>query len=820
MTGSSSSSTVTVKFWPAAGCCDFDDLVLKTEQLLRTEPAIAAEIAGRWDYLLVDECQDLNPQQYAIIRRLVATHGNCFAVGDDEQSIYAWAGADPKILEGFANDFGLRSRVILDENRRSSRQIFETARRLVEHNPRLFDKVLRATRESPWPVTVHRFHDDAAEAAWLIEDLARDRAAHGYPWGEAAILYRRHESGDQLEARLVEAGIPCQLAQGRAIADDPVVQYLIAALRVIANPSDPILAEQFARVVLPRPLYATLRSEADQEGIEFIDYLKHAGRHIASRDEDGRKIRRCLYAIANLPGLTDRHRRLRALVSELLSQRVGEYRTILEEHADELQDPFLAAGAPALRDQLITVRHGRGTVWLSRAGGVELGMATMLRQAGFTMIGYRDAGALPRPEDVLLDAELSPLVLFKALQLIRGRDLPAGLGDYTAVDIETNELGIDTAELVELAAVRVRDGEIVAEFHRLVKPRRPVSPGSAAVHGYTDADLVDAPDFATVWTAFRAFAGNDILVAHNGHGFDFPILRRLAEGHPAGSQFATYDSLLLARALHPGSRKLSDLAIHYGVPAGRAHHALDDTRTLARVFKGLEADKLVRARKTSGVNLLDHLAIALALAPPASLTDEGRMLLELGKLFALGRYSQALAMYEAERAQPGGDGAPDVEALIALLGGRELMGRLRREKKAADRYPEAMARLNRLLDLSSAGDLSEQLTAFLERVALSQSRGGPEIDHDRVNLLTLHSTKGLEFSRVYIIGAEDGQLPGSLPGKQPSSHELEEGRRLLYVGMTRAKDRLVLTRVRERGGVDAGGERFLREMGLGEAGKG
>lgn len=792
---------------------DFDDLVIKTEQLLRTQAEIAAEVAGRWDYLLVDECQDLNPQQYEIIRRLTAPHGNVFAVGDDEQSIYAWAGADPKVLRGFLNDFRLAKYIVLDENRRSSRQIFEMARRLVDQNPQLFEfqKVLRATRESPWPVTVQRFGQEEEEARWLIDDLRADRGKHNFAWGEAAILYRRHDSGDLLEAMLVEAGIPCQLAQGRAIADDAVVRYLVAALRIIADPADPIRAEQFARVVLPPPLYSTIRAEAERNRIDFVEQLKL----VDWRDEDGRKARRCRYAIANLPGMTDRHLGLRALVEELLSQRVGEYRSPLEELADagELHDPFLEPLAPALKAKLLPVRHGRGTVWLERNRGVELGLGGMLRLAGFTMIEYLGPASAPRPGDVVLDASVTPLALFKALQLIRGLDLPPGLADFMAVDIETNELAIETAELVELAAVRVRGGEIVEEFHSLVKPARPVSPGATEVHGYRDADLVDAPSFAEAWTRFRAFAGDDILVAHNGHGFDFPILRRHAAGHPAGDHFPAYDSLLLARALHPGSRKLADLAIHYRIEAGRAHHALDDTKTLAQVFVGLERDKLARARKTSHVNLLDQLAIGLALSEPASLTEEAKALLNIGKLFALGRYSNALAQYEAERAQAGGEGAPDVEQLIALLGGRDLMARLRREKKASDRYPEAMARLSRMLELAKDGDLRQQLVDFLERIALSQSRG-PEVDPHRVSLLTLHSTKGLEFSRVYVIGVEDGQLPGMSQGREPSAHEIEEGRRLLYVGMTRAKDRLVLTRVEERGGLPAGGERYLREMGL------
>jgi superfamily I DNA/RNA helicase len=121
-----------------------------------------------------------------------------------------------------------------------------------------------------------------------------------------------------------------------------------------------------------------------------------------------------------------------------------------------------------------------------------------------------------------------------------------------------------------------------------------------------------------------------------------------------------------------------------------------------------------------------------------------------------------------------------------------------------------MHRLRPLLEQVNAKSLSEQIAGFLEQVVLSKS-DGPERDPARVNLLTLHSTKGLEFSRVYIVGAEDGQLPG---GRDPSKRDVEEARRLLYVGMTRTKDRLVLTRVEARGGKPTGRHRFLDEMGI------
>jgi DNA polymerase III epsilon subunit family exonuclease len=805
----------------ARGLLDFDDLVVQTERLLRIDEETARTITDRWDYLLVDEAQDLNPKQYAILSRLARDHGNIFVVGDDEQSIFSWAGADPRILRAFLNDHGLTRHIVLDENRRCSRQIFETARRLVAHNPKQHEKALRATRDSPWQVEVHGFAEDDAEAGWLIEDLLRDRAAEQFPWGEVAVLYRKHETGEALEARLIEAGVPCQLVPGRALADDPVIEYLAAVLRVLDRPDDPILAEQYARVVLPPTLFATLKADVDRRRSGFMEWLREVGRRAPRRDEDGRKIRRCLWALANLPALLDRHLTLPGLIAEVLSTRVGQYRTLLEEKFEEgvLSDPLVDPAASTLARRLEPALHGRRRVVLPGTGGLDLGLAALLRHGGITSVACRGPELTVSDEDVVVrhddrGVHSLALTLFKALQVLHSRELSPAFADFTAIDIETSDLNINRCEAIELAAIRVRAGEPVAEFHRMIRPTRPIHPAATAIHGYRDQDLVDAPTFDTVWEEFRAFAGNDVLVAHNGHGFDFPVLTRLARGHPAGNQFPVYDTLPLARDLHPGSRKLTDLASAFGLDPGRAHHALDDTRTLARLLPRLEQQKLKRARTTALGMLLDHLAVAQALADPQELSPEDQSFLAIGRIHALGRYSEALTAYEAERSLAGVDAAPTREELIERLGGRGLMERLRREKSADDRYPRAMARLRRLLESAAGATLREQLTGFLDRVALSQSRGGPEVDRERVNLLTLHSTKGLEFSRVYIVGVEDAQLPGSAPGKEASRHDLEEGRRLLYVGMTRAKDRLVLTHAETRGGRAGGGTRYLEEMDL------
>jgi superfamily I DNA/RNA helicase len=213
------------------------------------------------------------------------------------------------------------------------------------------------------------------------------------------------------------------------------------------------------------------------------------------------------------------------------------------------------------------------------------------------------------------------------------------------------------------------------------------------------------------------------------------------------------------------------------------------------------------------VSLLDYLGLGLALDSEQRKSEEHKILGEIARPFALGRFSDCLEFYQAERERTGATAAPTVEELIRRLGGKELMDKIRTTKDAQQRYPVAMARLQALIDASEAESLDESVRSFLERVALSTSEGA-EVDPHRVNLLTLHSTKGLEFSRVYVIGVEDYQIPGYYAAKENRQSEIEEARRLLYVGMTRAEDRLVLTRVDRRSGRESGGSRFLEEMGI------
>lgn len=793
---------------------DFDTLVIKAAELLEQHDDERV-LRGQWDVVLVDEFQDLNPVQYRVIKALARDHKHVVGVGDDEQSIYSWAGADAKVFLNFLNDPDfLPERLHLAENHRCPSNVFARARSLVALNPQIFsDRIVpRARLASAFPVEAVSFDTDLAESTWLIEDIRRDRDAHGLRWGDIALLYRKHQIGEHLEAALLNASIPCRLAQGRALADDPIVAYVIAAARVIARPADDVCRDAFFNAVLPRSLFDEAQAKTEESGGDLRRQLRRMATSLPRADDNARQLRRALADWKNLEAVGKQHETLATLVQELLSRRVGKLRSVLDDRHDEISDPAGLPDVVALAQRLQSARDRRAEVWIPPMNGADIPIQGMLRDIGVTAVRGKQPGA--NAERLCLDDVRSvglPLGVFKAAQLIEMADSSVAFTNFTAVDLETTDRDVGSSEIVEIAAVRVREGKITETFHSLVKPRGPISAGAMATHHISDADVTGSPRIEDVWPLFRAFCGDDVIVAHNGYDFDFPILVRVAREVGGTFDLCTFDTLPLARDLFPTSRKLVDLARHFHIETGQSHRALDDTKALALVLLELGKMKVSRARRTALVELMGHLGIALALCDDESLGDEARLFRGMCVPFSLGKYSGALESYEKEA----GDDItiPGADEVIERLGGAELMVRIRTMKSADERYPAPMMRLRRLIGEILDETLAEQLVVFLERVVLSRW-DGDEPDHERVNLLTLHSTKGLEFSRVYIVGAEDAQLPGGSATRVPKQEEIEEARRLLYVGMTRTVDRLVLTRAATRGDKPTGGHQFLDEMNL------
>src|SRR5947207_1144638 len=162
----------------------------------------------------------------------------------------------------------------------------DVGRRFIALDTALFadGKAQRTTHDSPFPVEALGFADDSQETTWIMDDLRSDRSAQdgGPNWGDVALLYRTHKIGSALESAFLNAGVPCCLAQGRALADDKVVAYVLAALRVIANPRDEIHQEMFYQAVLPDAVFDSARAWAEETGRSLIHQIDQCSLRAAS----------------------------------------------------------------------------------------------------------------------------------------------------------------------------------------------------------------------------------------------------------------------------------------------------------------------------------------------------------------------------------------------------------------------------------------------------------------------------------------------------------------------------------------------------------
>lgn len=222
----------------SSGVLDFDDLILCTEELFADHPDVLARQQARFDHILVDEYQDTSANQYRIIRALSATHGNLCVVGDDDQSIYGWRGAEVKNILGFDRDFKNAKVIRLEENYRSCPNILQLANQLIHCNRDRHPKTLRASRIATDTPLFHRFDTETDEAEGVVRDLAATAAKNKLPFRDFAILFRTNEQPRLFEQELRARAIPYMLVGGYSFFDRKEVQDVLAYLRVIVHPAD------------------------------------------------------------------------------------------------------------------------------------------------------------------------------------------------------------------------------------------------------------------------------------------------------------------------------------------------------------------------------------------------------------------------------------------------------------------------------------------------------------------------------------------------------------------------------------------------------
>ncbi len=224
----------------ANNAVDFDDLLMYVVLLFASEPGVLERYRNTYDHILVDEFQDTNGAQYALVKQLAEKHRRIFCVGDEDQSIYRWRGADYRNLSRLRSDFPDLHTVLLEQNYRSTQTILDAARSVIDKNPHRTPKRLFSEHEGGPKIILHEAHNEQYEAQFVVDTIAQLVAAQEVEPGEVAVMYRTNAQSRALEDAFVRAGLPYRLVGATRFYNRREIKDVIAYLRLIHNPDDTV----------------------------------------------------------------------------------------------------------------------------------------------------------------------------------------------------------------------------------------------------------------------------------------------------------------------------------------------------------------------------------------------------------------------------------------------------------------------------------------------------------------------------------------------------------------------------------------------------
>ena len=421
------------------GVVDFAELMLRTYEIMRDDAAIREHYRRRFRHILVDEFQDTNRLQYAWLKMFAppqAWEGGVFAVGDDDQSIYAFRGAQVGNMADFEREYSVQEVIKLEQNYRSMGHILDAANELISHNERRLGKNLRTDAGPGEPIRVHEATSDYAEAQWILEELSQLHRG-GIERREMALLYRSNAQSRVMESALFNAGIPYRVYGGLRFFERAEVKHALAYLRLLENPHDDT---SFLRVV---------NFPARGIGARTVEQLQDAAR------ASGRSLSQSVGALAGAAGgkvqgfvqLIDRLREgtrgltLREIIEHMLhdSGLLDFYRTDKDgaDRIENLEELVNAAEAFVTQEGF-----GRDAVAMPVD---ELGPGTLVTP---DEAGVMAAAAVPVTPDAETGEIMSPLAAFLTHASLEAGDNQAEAGQ-DAVQLMT----IHSAKGLEFDAV-------------------------------------------------------------------------------------------------------------------------------------------------------------------------------------------------------------------------------------------------------------------------------------------------------------------------------------------------------------------------------
>ncbi|HYT84147.1 MAG TPA: UvrD-helicase domain-containing protein [Gemmatimonadales bacterium] len=321
-----------------ANAMDFDDLLLHPLTLFQEHRERLAYWQRKFDHVLVDEFQDTNAAQYKLVKLLAAQHANLCVVGDDDQAIYGWRGADVRHMLSFQQDLPGATLIKLEQNYRSTHVVLDAANRVIAENARRLGKQLFTAREGGEPVTLLTAADERDEAEWLAAEFERRATQADVPYEGMAILYRTNAQSRPLEEAFRFRGVPYRLIGAVSFYERREVKDVLAYLRLIANPADD---EAFVRIVnVPRRgLGDTSLAQLIRTALEWGTPLLEVARAAERVPELRPNVREAFRAVARLiDELRERCSRADpATVLEQVLAAVGYGRYLAEEGPEGIE---------------------------------------------------------------------------------------------------------------------------------------------------------------------------------------------------------------------------------------------------------------------------------------------------------------------------------------------------------------------------------------------------------------------------------------------------------------------------------------------------
>lgn len=253
---------------------DFDDMLLKAYELLKSSPDILSKYQQRFRYFFIDEFQDINPVQYELMKMLSNHTKNVFAVGDDDQSIYSFRGSDPTIILNFKNDFPNAKVIQLKMNYRSSQEIVSCAHDVISKNKNRYPKEIMAQFSGKEQPIFFFPYDEEEEATMIVQDM-KEQIQQGKNPNDFAILYRTHSMARAIFERLNESSIPFQVEKDfESFYEKKIVKSILSFLRLSINPDNPyVMSDLLSALFIKQSALNDLKAIAILEDCSFIEAL-------------------------------------------------------------------------------------------------------------------------------------------------------------------------------------------------------------------------------------------------------------------------------------------------------------------------------------------------------------------------------------------------------------------------------------------------------------------------------------------------------------------------------------------------------------------